>query len=76
MQAVARGAARCALHVRTWSLCQGRCLGRSFAVLSTQLSTNGLRLRRAAPRPMPAAVVSRCCRCRFQQLACTCGTIC
>jgi hypothetical protein len=26
------------------------------------------------PRPMPAAVVSRCCRRRFRQLACVCGT--
>jgi len=26
------------------------------------------------PRPMPAAVASRCCRRRFQQLARACGT--
>jgi hypothetical protein len=26
------------------------------------------------PRPMPAAVASRCCRRWFQQLACACGT--
>jgi|AntAceMinimDraft_5_1070358.scaffolds.fasta_scaffold331602_1 hypothetical protein len=26
------------------------------------------------PRPMPAAVASRCCRRRFQQLACACGS--
>jgi hypothetical protein len=25
-------------------------------------------------RPMPAAVASRCCQCRFQQLACACGS--
>jgi hypothetical protein len=25
-------------------------------------------------RPMPPAVASRCCRCRFLQLACACGT--
>jgi hypothetical protein len=44
--------------------------GRSFAVLSMQVSAVGLRLRLVAPRPMPAAVASRCCRRRFQQLAC------
>jgi hypothetical protein len=27
------------------------------------------------PGPMPAAVASRCCRRRFQQLACACDTI-
>jgi hypothetical protein len=26
------------------------------------------------PRPMPAAVASRCCRCKFKHLACACGT--
>jgi hypothetical protein len=26
------------------------------------------------PRPMPAAVALRCCRRRFQQLACACGS--
>jgi hypothetical protein len=44
--------------------------GRSFAVLSTQVLTVGLRLRLVVPRPMPAAVASRCCRRRFHQLAC------
>jgi hypothetical protein len=44
--------------------------GRSFAVLSTQVSAVGLRLRLVVPRPMPAAVSSRCCGRRFQQLAC------
>jgi hypothetical protein len=44
--------------------------GRGFAVLSTQVSTVGSRLRLVVPRPMPAAVASRCCRRRFQQLAC------
>jgi hypothetical protein len=33
--------------------------GRSFAVLSTQVSTVGLRLRLVVPRTMPAAVASR-----------------
>jgi hypothetical protein len=69
VQAVSRGAAPCVLHEH------GRCAkadawGRSFAVLSTQVSSVGLRLRLAVPRPMPAAVASRCCRRRFQQLAC------
>jgi hypothetical protein len=36
--------------------------GRSFAVLLTQVLTVGLRLRLAVPRPMPAAVASRCCQ--------------
>jgi hypothetical protein len=52
--------------------------GRSFAVLSTQASTVGLRLWLVVPRPMPAAVaarVARCCRRRFHQLAFACGTI-
>jgi hypothetical protein len=44
--------------------------GRSFAVLSTQVTTVGLRLRLVVSRPMPAAVASRCCGRRFQQLAC------
>jgi hypothetical protein len=48
--------------------------GRSFAVLSTQVSTAGLRLRLVVPRPMPAAVAPRCCRRRFQQMAGACGT--
>jgi hypothetical protein len=51
--------------------------GRSFAVLSTQVSTAGLRLRLVVPRPMPflRPLASRCCRRRFQQSACACGTI-
>jgi hypothetical protein len=49
--------------------------GRSFAVLSKQASAVGLRLRLVVPRPIPAAVASRCCRRRFQQLACACHTI-
>jgi hypothetical protein len=44
--------------------------GRSFAVLSTQVSTADLRLRLVVPRRSPAAVASRCCGRRFQQLAC------
>jgi hypothetical protein len=44
--------------------------GRSFAVLSTQASTVDMRLRLVVPRRMPAAVASRWCRRRFQQLAC------
>jgi hypothetical protein len=44
VQAVARGAARCALYVH--GLCAKiDAFGRSFAVLSTQVSTVGLRLR-------------------------------
>jgi hypothetical protein len=45
--------------------------GRSFAVLSAQVSTTGLRLRLVVLRLMPAAVVSRCCQRTFQQSACT-----
>jgi hypothetical protein len=44
--------------------------GRIFAVLSTQASTVDLRLGLVVPRPIPAAVASRCCGRRFQQLAC------
>jgi hypothetical protein len=73
VQAVARGAARCALHVHGRGAKIDAC-GRSFAVLSTQVSTAGLRLRLVVPRPMPAVVASRCCRRRIQQLACACGT--
>ena len=43
VQAVARGAARCLLHVLGRSAKTDAC-GRSFAVLSTQVSTAGLRL--------------------------------
>jgi hypothetical protein len=49
------------------------CCGPSFAVLSTQVSEVGLRLRLVVPRSMPAAVALRCYRRRFQQLACACG---
>ena len=69
VQAVSRGAARCALHVHGRGARTDAC-GRSFAVLSTLVSTVGLRLRLVVPRPMPAAVASRWCRRRFQQLAC------
>ena len=68
VQALARGAARCALHVHGRGARTDAC-GRSFAVLSTQASTVDLRLRLVVPRPMPAAVASRCCGRRFQQLA-------
>jgi hypothetical protein len=43
--------------------------GHSFAVLSRQVSTAGLCLRLVVPKTLPAAVASRCCRRRFQQLA-------
>jgi hypothetical protein len=69
VQAVARGAARCALHVYGRGASADAC-GRSFAVLSTQVSTVGLCLRLVVPRPMLAAVASRYCRRRFQQLGC------
>jgi hypothetical protein len=41
---VARGAARCALHVHGRGARADAC-GRSFAVLSTQVSTAGFRLK-------------------------------
>jgi hypothetical protein len=44
VQAVARGAARCALHVHARGAKTDAC-GRSFAVLTTQVSTAGLRLQ-------------------------------
>jgi hypothetical protein len=69
VQAVARDAARCALHAHGRGA-RADAYGRSFAVLLTQVSEVGLRLRLVVPRPMPAAVVSRCCRRRFQKLAC------
>ena len=62
-------AAPLALHVHGRSARTDAC-GRSFAVFSTQVSTVGLRLGLVVPRPMPAAVASRCCGRRFQQLAC------
>jgi hypothetical protein len=68
-QAVARGAARCASQVLGRGARTDAC-GRSYAVLSTQGSKVGLRLRLVMSRPMPAAVASRCCRRRYQQLAC------
>jgi len=55
VKAVARVAARCALHVHGRGARTDAC-GRSFAVLSTYVSTAGLRLRLVVPRPMPAAV--------------------
>jgi hypothetical protein len=57
------------LHVHGHGARTDAC-GRSFAVLSTQVSTVGLRLQLVVPRPMPAAVASRWCRRRFKQLAC------
>ena len=56
VQAVSRGAARCALHVHGRGARADAC-GRSFAVLSTQAQTVGLLLWLAVPRPMPAAGV-------------------
>jgi hypothetical protein len=44
VQAVVRGGARCVYHVLGHSAKTDAC-GRSFAVLSTQVSTVGLRLR-------------------------------
>jgi len=61
VQAVSRGAARGALHVRGRGARTDAC-GRSFAVLSTQASIVGFRLRLVVPRPTPAAVASRWCR--------------
>ena len=55
-QAIVRGGARCALHVHGRGARADAC-GRSFAVLSTQVYTAGLRLRLVVPRPMPAAIV-------------------
>jgi hypothetical protein len=45
--------------------------GRSFAVLLTQVSTVGLRLRHIISA---WAVATRCRRRRFQESACACGT--
>jgi hypothetical protein len=69
VQAVARGAPRCVLHVHGRGASTDA-WGRSFAVLSAQISAVGLRLRLVVPRPVPSALASRCCRRRFQQLAC------
>ena len=69
-QAVVRGGARCLLQVldrgsqadaRRATHVNGRgaktdACGRSFAVLSTQVSAAGLRLRFEVPRPIPAAL--------------------
>ena len=74
VQAVSRGAARCALHVHGLGARTGAC-GHNLVVLWTQVLTSGLCLRFAVPKPMPAAVALRCCRRRFQQLACACGTV-
>jgi hypothetical protein len=63
---------RCMSRACTWP-CRGArtdSCGRSFAVLSTQVSTVGLRLRLVVPRLILAAVATRCCRRRYQQLAC------
>ena len=68
VQAVSRGAAR-SLHAHGRSARTDAC-GRSFAVFSTLVSSVGLRLRLVVPRPMPAAVASRYCGRRYQQLAC------
>jgi hypothetical protein len=73
VQAVARGAARSALHVHGRGAKVDAC-GCSFAVLSTRVSTGGLRLRLVVPSPMPAAAASRCCRRGFQRLVCACGS--
>jgi hypothetical protein len=47
VQAIARGAARCLLHVFNRSAKDSAC-GRSFEVLSAQVSTAGLRLRHSS----------------------------
>jgi hypothetical protein len=53
VQAAARGAARCALHVHGRGARADAC-GRSFALLSTQVSTAGLRLRLVVARLIDA----------------------
>ena len=60
VQAFTRGTARCAMYVHGRGARADVC-GRCFAVLSAQVSTVSLRLRLVVPRPMPAAVASRCC---------------
>ena len=60
VKAVAHGAARCALHVLGRSAKTDSC-GRNFAMFLVQVSATGLHLRLVVPRPMPAAVASRCC---------------
>jgi hypothetical protein len=57
VQAVARGAACCALHVHGRRGAKTDACGRGFAVLSMQISTAGLRHRLVVPRPVPAAVI-------------------
>jgi hypothetical protein len=73
VHAVARSAARSLLHLKGRGA-KADARGAAHAVLSTQVSTAGLRLRLVVPRPMPAAVAPRCCRRRFQQMAGACGT--
>jgi hypothetical protein len=71
LQVLDRGSqadARRATHVNGRGAKTDAC-GRSFAVLSTQVSAAGLHLRLVVPRTMPAAVASRCCRRMFRQLA-------
>jgi hypothetical protein len=57
-KAVARGAARCLLHV-LGRRAKATAYGRSFAVLPTQVSTVGLRLRHSRPTNRIILEVSR-----------------
>jgi len=88
-QAVTCGAARCALQVldrgaqadargATHLLDRGVQAISRGVVVCKPLPTAPLVVRcmymAVVPGPIPAAVASRCCRRRFQQVACACGS--
>jgi hypothetical protein len=75
-KAVSRGAARCASQVLDRGA-QTDARGTTH-ILDRGLQAAPLVVRcmymAVAPGPMPAAVASRCCRRRFKQLVCACGS--
>jgi hypothetical protein len=49
-------------------------LDRSVQAVSRSAARIGFMFMAVMPGPMPEAVASRCCRRRYQQLACACGS--
>ena len=78
-RAIVRGGARCASQVldcgvHADALGATHVLDRGVQAVSRGAARCALHVHGCGARPMPAAVASRCCRRRLQQLVCACGS--